>query len=97
MILVRGDLEFELKSIKVDTEGRYILMDAVVQAQSTFSRISMLQTRFSNKAYFFSNVNKIIENCAVDLKQNVVIGGDSNVAFDPHLDCSGGTPQKKIQ
>lgn len=32
MVLVRSDLDFKLKSVKVDNEGRYIIMEADVQS-----------------------------------------------------------------
>ena len=31
MVLVRGDLDFNLKSVEVDTQGRYVVMEADVQ------------------------------------------------------------------
>ena len=34
MVLVRSDLDFNLKSVEVDTQGRYVVMEAVVQGSN---------------------------------------------------------------
>jgi len=34
MVLVRSDLDFKLKSVEVDNEGRYIIMEADVQSSN---------------------------------------------------------------
>ena len=36
MLLVRSDLDFKLKSVEVDNEGRYIIMEADVQSSNFF-------------------------------------------------------------
>ena len=49
-----------------------------------------------NNAFFFDNLNKIIENFVVDKEQKkIVIGGDFNITLDSDLDCSGGNNSKK--
>ena len=66
------DLEFELKSdIKVDTEGRHILMDAVVQGTKYLFANIYAPNKVQQQSIFSSNANKIIENCAVDLEQKL--------------------------
>ena len=55
----------------------------------------MLPTRFKINAVFFENLNKNIEDFAVNKEHRIIVGGDFNVTLDSDLDCSGGKPFKK--
>ena len=52
MILVRSDLDFSVKSVNLDTEGRSIIMEAEVQGSFSCLLIFMLPTRFKINAVF---------------------------------------------
>ena len=45
--------------------------------------------------FFFNNLNTLLENYYNNVEQNIVLGGDFNVALSTDLDCSGGNPIKK--
>ena len=47
MIMIRNCLEFELKSIRRDNQGRFILLEALVQDQ----KFILLNTYAPNKSY----------------------------------------------
>ena len=95
MILVREDLEFELKALNADCEGRYILLEAVVQGSNyTFVNI-YAPNKVQQQSVFFRNLNDALDLFCGDFEKKIIIGGDFNVTFDPNLDCSGGTPAKK--
>ena len=95
MVLVRSNLDFNLKSVEVDTQGRYVVMEAVVQGSNFLLVNIYAPNKVQEQCLFFDNLNNIIENFVVDNEQKIVIGGDFNIALDSHLDCSGGNPFKK--
>ena len=95
MILVRNDLEFNLKTIQVDNEGRYITMEAEVQSSNFLFVNIYAPNKVQEQCQFFDKLNKTIEDLVVNDEHKIVIGGDFNVALDTELDCSGGNPSKK--
>ena len=50
MVLVRGDLDFNLISIRTDDEGRYIVLEAEVQGANSYWQTFMFPTKFRNSA-----------------------------------------------
>lgn len=95
MILVRSDLDFSLKSVNLDTEGRSIIMEAEVQG-SLFLFVNIYApNKVQDQCRFFENLNKNIEDFVVNKEHRIIVGGDFNVTLDSDLDCSGGKPFKK--
>ena len=95
MILIKDDLEFEYKSSVLDTNGRYILIDATVEG-SDFLLVNIYAPNKVQEQYeFFSCLEKMVEEFNTSAEQKIVVDGDFNVAIDPDLDCSGGNPTKK--
>lgn len=95
MVLVRSDLDFNLKSVEVDDEGRYVVMEADVQGSNFLVVNIYALNKVQEQCHFFNNPNKTIENFVVDKEQKIVVRGDFNVALASDLDCSGGRPSKK--
>ena len=95
MVLVRSDLDFNLKSVEADTPGRYVVMEADVQGSDFWLVNVYAPNKVQEQCLFFDNLNNVIENFVVDKEQKIVIGGDFNIALDSDLDCSGGNPFKK--
>ena len=96
MILVRRDLDLDLKPVKCDNEGRWIIMEGEVQG-SLFSFVNIYApNKIQEQCSFFDILNKDIEDCVVNSEgHRIILGGDLNVTFEPDLDCSGGKPFKK--
>ena len=95
MVLVRSDLDFSVKSVNLDTEGRAIIMEAEVQG-SLFLFVNIYApNKVQDQCRFFENLNKNIEDFAVNKEHRIIVGGDFNVTLDSDLDCSGGKPFKK--
>ena len=95
MVLVRGDLDFNLISIRTDDEGRYIALEAEVQgANFLFVNVMVLKT-FRNSARFIENLNSTIDDVIRDNEPQLVVGGDFIVTLESDLDCSGGNPSQK--
>ena len=67
MILVRSDLDLDLKSVKCDDEGRWIIMEAEVQG-SLFLFVNIYApNKIQEQCSFFDNLNKDIEDCVVNI------------------------------
>ena len=98
-VLVRSDLDFSLKSVNLDTEGRSIIMEAEEQGSSFLFVNIYASNKVQDQCRFFENLNKNIEDFVVNKEHRIIVGGDFNVALDSDLDCSGGKPEsvKQIQ
>ena len=95
MILIKHDLEFEVKSSVLDTKGRYILIDATVQG-SDFLLVNIYAlNKVEGQCEFFSCLEKMVEKLNTSAEPKIAVGGDFNVAIDLDMDCSGGNPTKK--
>ena len=76
MVLVRSDLEFDLKYVEVDVQGRYVLVEADVQGSNFLFVNVYAPDKVQEQCLFFDNLNEIIENFVVDKEQKkIVIGG----------------------
>ena len=95
MVLVRGDLDFELISINSDDDGRSIVMEAVAQESSYLFVNIYAPNRTQDQCRFFDKLNNNIEDCVANKELKIILGGDFNVTFDSDLDCSGGRPFTK--
>ena len=94
LILVREQLDFKLVSSKVDDQGRYILLHAMIQ-DTPFRLINIYApNKCAEQSEFFKSISNEIKAC-VTLDCSIVLGGDFNVTFDPELDGSGGIKEKK--
>ena len=92
LVLIKNDLEFELNSFSIDSEGRHVLLDATIQG-SDFLLVNIYASNdVTEQCGFFGNLNQLIENNYNNVEQKIVVGGDFNVTFDQDLDCSGGKP-----
>ena len=94
LILVREQLDFKLVSSKVDDQGRYILLHAMIQ-DTPFLLINIYApNKCAEQSEFFKSISNEIKTC-VTLDCSIVLGGDFNVTFDPELDGCGGIKKKK--
>ena len=90
MILVKIDLDFSLKSVNLDSEGRSIIMEAKVQGSLFLFANIYAPNKVQEQCRFFENLNKNIEDFVVHKEHRIIVGGDFNVTLDSDLDCSGG-------
>ena len=95
-ILVRKSLDFKLTSSRVDNEGRYLILEAIIQ-DTPFLLINIYApNKTSNQSSFFLALPELIS--VEELRESnykFLIGGDFNVALQPSLDCSGGNTTLK--
>ena len=90
-ILIHKSLDFKLISSRVDNEGRYLIVEAIIQ-DTPFLLINIYApNKTSNQSSFFQALSDLISAEVLwESNYKFVIGGDFNVALQPSLDCSGG-------
>jgi exonuclease III len=83
MILISGDLEFELMNIYTDTNGRYIFLEAMVQGcRLLLVNIYAPNTRNQQENFFSLLSNKMDEYDFQPERNIIMAGGDFNIYFD---------------
>ena len=95
LVLVnKGDLDFSLQKVMTDPEGRYIMLDAVIQD----SRYCLLNIYVPNKSreqmQFFRNISEEIKAFTAECDSSIIVGGVFNVILDA-LDGRGGNKKRK--
>lgn len=95
LILEKDHVDFELQSIKVDLQGRYILLEATIQ-DSPFLLLNIYApNKCSEQCDFFKTISEELNSSFTLSDFSVIIGGDFNVIFDQELDGSGGLKKVK--
>ena len=95
LILVKDQLDFKLQLIKVDSQGRYILLEAIIQ-DSPFLLLNIYApNKCSEQCDFFKTISEQLNSTFTLSDFSVIIGGDFNVIFDQKLDGSGGLKKTK--
>ena len=94
LVLVRDNLDFNFKSVKVDALGRYILLEAIIQDSSFLLLNVYAPNKCAEQCEFFKSISDEL-NAFMVSEYSVVLGGDFNVVFDQDLDGSGGIKKVK--
>ncbi|CAH3029055.1 unnamed protein product, partial [Porites evermanni] len=95
LVLVRDCLEFEMKSIITDDNGRYILLNAKVQGSDYILGNVYAPNKIKEQCNFFVELQQKLDDFITIQDQRIIIGGDFNVIMDQNLDCAGGSPKEK--
>ena len=66
----------------MDTDGRYILIDATVQGSDCLLTNIYAPIRVQEQCTFFSYLDELLEKYYTSAEQKIVIGGDYNVTMD---------------
>ena len=95
LVLVKNNLDFNLQTVKTDPEGRYIMLDAIIQD----SRYCLLNIYAPNKCseqiQFFQNISEEIKTLTAECDSPTIVGGDFNVILAEVLDGRGGNKKRK--
>ena len=95
LILVKDQLDFRLQSLKVDSQGRYVLLEALIQ-DSSFALLNIYApNKCAEQCDFFNKISEELKSSLSLADSSFVIGGDFNVIFDHDLDGSGGIKKTK--
>ena len=83
LILIKNNLKFELKSSKIDNDGRFIFIEAKVQ-DYPFLFVNLYAPNKTNEQLtFFEEIGEELDKFCLEDDCNIVIGGDFNAIFDP--------------
>ena len=93
MIMIRNCLEFELKSIRQDNQGRFILLEALVQDQNFILLNIYAPNKSDEQLLFFGQIKDELDRINIEDDCKIIIGGDFNVILDPDYDSHGGKPK----
>ena len=95
LILVKDRLDFKLQSVKSDSEGHYILLEALIQ-DSPFVLLNIYApNKSTEQCDFFNKIAEELKSSLAFSDFSLVVGGDFNVIFDQDLDGSGGVQKTK--
>ena len=95
LVFVRDSLEFEMKSIITNDNGRYILLNAKVQGSDYILGNIYAPNKIKEQCNFFVELQQKLDDFITIQDQRIIIGGDFNVIMDQNLDCAGGSPKEK--
>ena len=90
LILVKDQLDFRLQSSKVDSQGRYVLLEALIQDSPSALLHIYAPNKCAEQCDFFNKISEELKSSLTLADSSFVIGGDFNVIFDQDLDGSGG-------
>ena len=89
LVLIRDTLQFELKSVKNDTHGRFVIVEALVQ-ESPVLLINIYAPNKTNEAVdFYEDLRSTLLESDYDQDHKFIIGGDFNVPLSLALDSNG--------
>ena len=95
LILISDKLQFELKNTRSDSDGRYVLIDALIQ-DSPFSLLNIYAPNItSQQCSFFSTMLSTLDDIDSAFSSQLIIGGDFNAHLDAELDSCRGRVVKK--
>ena len=95
LILINDKLLFESKHVISDIDGRYVLIDALIQ-DSPFLLLNIYSpNRTPDQCSFFSGVLSTLDEVDSASSGQLIIGGDFNVHLEAELDSIGGRKEKK--
>ena len=96
LVLIKQGLDFEQKSVLCDPNGRFIILEAVVQDTPVLFVNIYAPNKIHEQEAFFKKIESQLDRFDFDPKCKIIIaGGDFNIFFDDSLDCLGGNPKIK--
>ena len=95
LILVKDQLDFRLQSLNVDSQGRYILLEVLIQ-DSPFVLLNIYApNKCAEQCDFLNKISEELKSSLTFADSSFVIGGDFNMIFYHDLDGSGGIKKTK--
>jgi len=94
-MIISDQLQCELKSVKCDENGRFILVEALIQ-ESPYILLNLYAPTKQNEQWtFYEKISTTLEEMIIDPQSQIIIGRDFNVHRDADLDNSGGKIETK--
>ena len=95
LVLIRETLQFELKSVKKDNQGRFVIVEALVQ-ECPVLLINIYAPNKTNEATdFYENLRSTLLESDYDQDYKIVMGGDFNAPLNLQLDSYGSKTEKR--
>ena len=94
LVLIKQGLDFEQKSVLCYPNGRFIILEAVVQDTPVLLVNIYAPNKIHEQEAFFKKIESQLDRFDFDPKCKIIIVGDFNIFFDI-LDCLGGNPKIK--
>ena len=95
LVLIRETLQFELKSVKKDSQGKFVIVEALVQ-DSPVLLINIYAPNNTHDAVdFYENLRTTLLESDYDQDYRFIMGGDFNVPLSLQLDSYGSKTEKK--
>jgi len=86
-----------LKQLRCDINGRFILLEAIIQdVKSYLCNIYSLKSS-KEQVDFFTNAKNLLQENISETNPHIILGGDFNMIFDTSLYCFGGRLCKNSQ
>ena len=95
LVLIRDNLDFKIHSTKVDSQGRYIFLEAYIQDSPYFLLNIYAPDKCSEQFLFFKDVSDILKGVRVEQDHPFIVGGDFNIILGHVLDGQGGNSKRK--
>ena len=95
LVLIRETLQFELKSVKKDIQGRFVIVEALVK-ECPVLLINIYAPNKTNEATdFYKNLRSTLLESDYDQDYKIVKGGDFNAPLNFQLDSYGSKTEKR--
>ena len=82
LILTKDNLDFKIHSTKVDSQGRYIFLEAYIQDSPYFLLNIYAPNKCSEQFLFFKDVLDILKGSRVEQDHPFIVGGEFNINLD---------------
>ena len=79
LVLVKQGLDFEQKSVLCDPNGRFIILEAVVQDTPFLIVNIYAPNKIHEQEAFFQKIERNLDSYDFDPNSKIVIGGDFNI------------------
>ncbi len=90
MILFNEKLEIEIKSVKEDDNGRFLIVQCEIMGEEFVLTNVYAPNIETEQVRFLTNIENVLLNLGFTSSARHVIGGDWNMIRDSFLDKSGG-------
>ena len=81
LVLVKQGLDFEQKSVLCDPNGRFIILEAVVQDTPFLFVNIYAPNKIHKQEAFFQKIERNLDSYDFDPNSKIVIGGDFHIFF----------------
>ena len=90
MILVRNGFDFNVETVKIDKQGRFLVVKGKIQdVEYTVVNI-YAPNKDACLRKFFDNLQRVLSDFGISNEDKVIIGSDFNCPLNPLLDKKGG-------